>query len=180
MVMSCSRCGRQIREEDAVYCPYCSETLKAGVKRTDFPVAAGVLLIIAASICVVAGAVALGIFVATYGSGYYYGWESRNYYVPRYMDLFVTGFGILAFVYGLAAGIFSLKRKKYMHSLSGAIVGVAEGFLIVLAFAQQWPSSWVIGLLFGAPTIILSATGLLFVAISMKEFENKSSRPASS
>jgi DNA-directed RNA polymerase subunit RPC12/RpoP len=171
VVVTCSKCGRQTREEDAVYCPYCSEALRVGVvKRTDFPVSAGVLLVIGASVCVLVGAVALGIFVVTYGSDYYYyGWGWRHF-VPRYVDLFAGAFGILAFMYGVAAGVFSLKRKQYRHSLTGAIAEVMAGFLIVLVFAQQWPTSWVIGLMFGVPIILLSAAGLLFISISRKEF----------
>jgi CDP-diglyceride synthetase len=54
--------------------------------------------------------------------------------------------------------------------LTGAIAEVMAGFLIVLVFAQQWPTSWVIGLMFGVPIILLSAAGLLFVSISKREF----------
>jgi hypothetical protein len=146
--------------------------LKSGVSgRTDFPVAGGVLLILAASICVVAGMVALVIFVSTYQSTYYYDWGARSYYMPRYGDLFAATFGIVAFVYGLAAGILALKRKKFAHCVTGGLLTVFEGFAVVFAFAQQMPNSWILGALFGAPIIILSAPALLFISTSKEEFK---------
>lgn len=122
-------------------------------------------MIIAVSICVLAGVLAFVIFFSTYSYRYYAG-----YYSPRYWDLVAGGMGILAFVYGLAAGIFSLKRRMFVHCLVGGIVTVAEGFLLVLVFAQQWDSSWVVGLTFGVPIILLSSIGLFFISLSKNEY----------
>jgi hypothetical protein len=105
------------------------------------------------------------IFAATCDYRYYGG-----PYSPRYEDLLAGGGGILAFVYGLAAGIFSLKRKMFTHCLTGGVVTLAEGFLLVLAFAQQWSSSWVVGVMFGVPIILLSSTGLFFISLSKIEY----------
>ena len=90
--------------------------------------------------------------------------------MPRYEDLLAGTVGILAFMFGLTGGIFSLKRKKFIDCLIGGLLSTCEGFLIVFAFAQQWPSSWVIGLIFGLPIIVLSASALLFISVSKKEF----------
>ena len=170
-MLTCPKCGRKIVDEEAVYCPYCSRPLKTEVtKRTDFPTAGGVLLIIATTICVIAGIMALAVFLVTYQYTYYNGLAGYYSYMPRYVDLFAGFFGILALIYGLAAGILSLKRKKFLHCLIGGLLTVGEGFLIVIAFAQQWPSSWIIGMVFGAPMIILSVAGLLFVSIAKEEF----------
>ena len=148
-----------------MYCPYCSSQVKAALAgRKDFPIAGGVLLIIATSVCVVAGIVALGIFFATYPYSYHGNWG--YYYNPRYEDLFIGSFGIIAFVYGLGGGILSLKRTKLEHGVRGASLNLIEGFLIILAFARQWPSSWLTGVSFGIPIIILAGTALLFISIS--------------
>jgi len=170
MVLACPKCNRQIRDEDAVYCPYCSNPLSTGaLKRTDFPIAGGVLLIIAASVCVFVGIVSVGIFFATSQYMYYPDW--RVYYLmPRYENLLAGAVGILAFVYGLAAGILSLKRRKFVHCLFGGSIMACEGVLIILVLAQQWPSLWVVGLLLGLPVVVLSASGLLFVSVSREEF----------
>jgi LytS/YehU family sensor histidine kinase len=100
---------------------------------------------------------------ATYNYRYYGG-----PYSPRYEDLLAGG--MLAFVYGLAAGIFSLKRKMFAHCLTGGAATVAEGFLLVLAFAQQWDSSWAVGVMFGVPIILLSSVGLFFISLSKNEY----------
>ncbi len=172
MVLTCSKCGRQIRDEDAFFCPFCSNAVKATAsRRTDFPIAGGVLLLLAASICVLAGIVALAIFLSTYHYVYYYDWGARSYYAPRYWDLFAAAFGIVAFLQGLAAGILSLKRRKFAHCMVGGLLLILEGFAVVFAFAQQWPNSWILGILFGVPIIVLSVPALLFVSISKDEFE---------
>jgi hypothetical protein len=127
-------------------------------------------MILAASICIVTAIVASVIFLSTYRSAYYYGWNERGYYMPRYEDLLAGTVGIPAFIYGLAAGILALKRRKFVHCLAGGLLTVFEG-LIVFAFAQQWSGSWIIGTLFGVPIIVLSAPALLFVSLSKEEFK---------
>ena len=173
MVLSCPKCGRQIRDEDAVYCPFCSSVLKAGaVRHTDFPIAGGVLLILAASMCLLAGMVAMASFISSVQSGYYYDYPGQwRYYAPRYWDLFAATFGLVAFVYGLAGGILSVKRRKFAHCVAGGLLTILEGFAVVFAFAQPNPTVWIIGVLFGAPVIILSTPALLFVSISKEEFK---------
>ncbi len=166
MVESCPKCGRPIREEDWAFCPYCASPVRQGAsRRTDFPTAGGVLLIIAVSVCVFAGVMATMIFAAT--CNYHYYGDTCS---PRYEDLVAGGGGILAFIYGLAAGIFSLKRKMFAHCVTGGAATVAEGFLLILAFAQQWDSSWVVGMMFGIPIILLSSVGLFFISLSKNEY----------
>lgn len=121
-------------------------------------------MIIATSMCVVAGIVALAIFFATYPNFSHNYWT--HYYGPRYEDIFVGSFGIVAFIYGLAGGILTLKRMKSGQGERGAYLNLIEGFLIVLAFASQWPSSWVMGVSFGVPIIVLAGTALLFISMS--------------
>lgn len=166
MVETCPKCGRTIREEDAAFCPYCASPVgQEASRKTDLPTAGGVLLIIAVSACSLAGVIAIIIFASTYSYSYYGGYYSLGY------EALLAGAGsILAFVYGLAAGIFSLKRKKFTHCLTGGVITLAEGFLLVPAFAQQWSSSWIIGVMFGVPIILLSSTGLLLISLSKNEY----------
>lgn len=171
MVLTCSKCGRRISDEDAVYCPFCSNRLKIEVsKQTDFLIAGGVLLILAASICIITGMVALVIFVQSYQNPFYYGYGDRDY-TPRYEYLLAAAVGFLSFVYGLTAGILTLNRRNFDHCLTGGLLTVFEGFLIVFAFAHQYLGSWIIGALFGVPIMVLSALALLFVSISKEEFK---------
>jgi len=163
----CPKCGRTIRDEDAAFCPYCASPVGQNVsRRTDLPTAGGVLLIIAVSICVLATLVAILVYSSNYSYNYY-----GRYYLPSNEGLLAGAGGILAFVYGLNAGICSLKRKRYIHCLAGGVVMLAEGFLVVFAFAQQWSGSWIVGLMFGVPIIILSSIGLLLISLSKNEYK---------
>jgi hypothetical protein len=171
VVLTCPKCGREVHDEDAVYCPFCSNKLKIEVsKRTDFLTAGGVLLILAASICIIGGMAVLVIFVQSYQNPYYYGYRGSTY-TPPYEYLFAAVVGFLSFVYGLTAGILTLNRRNLDHCLTGGSFTVFEGFLIVFAFAHQYLSSWIIGALFGVPIMIISGIALLFVSISKEEFK---------
>jgi hypothetical protein len=166
MVETCPKCGRTIREEDAAFCPYCASPIGQNAsRRTDLPTAGGILLIIAVSMCAFAGVTAILFYSSNYSYSYY------NGYAPAYDTLLAGAGSILAFVFGLAAGISSLKRKEFKQCLIGGIITLAEGFLLVPAFAQQWSSSWTVGVMFGAPIILLSGTGLLFISQSKNEYK---------
>lgn len=171
MVRNCLKCGKEIQDETAAYCPHCASPVKPQLSKiSGFPIAGGVLLIIAASICLIVGIFAIGVFVSTYQYAYYYGWGSSYYYRPRYEDLLVGIFGTLAFALGLTAGITSLKRNAFAVSILGACFAVSQGFATVLAFVTQWPNSWIVGIIFGMPILVLATLGLIFTAISKAEF----------
>jgi hypothetical protein len=101
-------------------------------------------MIVTASICAVIGLAALAIFLSTYQSSYGYGWGLRTYFTPRCEDLLAGAVGIAAFVYGLAAGIMTLKRRNYNHCMAGGLLIMFKGVLIVFAFATQWSNSWIV------------------------------------
>ena len=164
-MLACPKCSRQIVEEDAVYCPYCSSQIKDRFLTVrDFPIVGGVLLIIAASVCMIIAVGTFGLFFTSYS--YLYFGIGGGYYLTRYEDLFIGLFGIIAFVYGFGGGILSLEGRRLRHGVRSAVLVTVEGFLIVLAFGQQWPNSWLVGVALGVPIIILAGTALLFIAIS--------------
>jgi len=162
----CSKCGRQVRDNDAVFCPYCATSLPSApgpyMKRTGFPVAAGILIIIGACAAVVSGLI--GIYV--------YFWYLRSSYYYHYFEWFITGFfGILGFAFGLTAGIFSLKRKLFPLSMIGMCLVLISGLVTIGNFATiQSSNSWMTGLLFGLPPTILAILSVIFAAVSHKEF----------
>ena len=155
--MNCLYCGREFKEEDAVYCPYCGVDLKAIKKRTGFPIAAGVLTIIASCICLIVAVPSL-VGVAVYS------WRFFSSTYP--ILLLVSGvLGVLAFALGLASGIFSFKRMRFGLTVAGESIvlasGVAGAFLVSL-FS---------GIILGLPVIILAILGVVFTAISKGEFK---------
>lgn len=162
MVMNCPHCGNEIRDEKAVYCPYCSKPVKDILrKKTGFPIAAGILTILAACIFVPVGAIFLGAYV----------WYSIQGF-PESLDVAITGFfSIQGFALGLASGIISLKRKYFGVAVAGLSLVILSGFIIIFGMAMRgYSTALTDGLIFGVPIIGLAILSLIFVAISKQEF----------
>ena len=162
--MNCPHCGTEIRDEKAVYCPYCSKPVKDILrKKTGFPIAAGIMTILAACVFVPIGAIFLGAFI-----GY-----SILYAHIYDIEVFVTGlFCIMGFAFGLASGITSLRRKHFALAITGLSIVIISGVAIFLGMAaRRYRTALTDGLAFGAtPIIVLAILSLIFVAISKQEF----------
>jgi hypothetical protein len=117
-------------------------------KRTGYPIAAGILTIIASCLTLYFGIRffrAVGLFWVLMGI-----------------------FGILAFAFGLTAGIFSIRRRRYGLSIFGMSLLTFMGFLMLLVPASF--SALLTALLFGLPLLILSILSVVFAAMSKDEF----------
>jgi hypothetical protein len=165
----CPRCGRSILEDDAYFCPYCTMSLTpvsappVRVKRSSFPVAAGVLTIIGACVAAVSGIVGLIGFYSVISYPYYY-------YYHQYEWLAMGAFGILGCALGLTGGIFTLMRRRFALCLTGMILIMISGFVTAGAFVLILWNGWGMGLLFGLPCIILSALSIIFASVSRGDF----------
>ena len=127
--MNCPNCGKEIIDEDATFCPKCGESLEPAdeiqQKRTDLVLAAAILSIIAAAFS--AGLGYIGVYqyvslVSYYGSSILLGF------------LILGVLGIVASAFGLAGGMFMLKRKRIKVSMLGVIlllVSVVSNFIIL-------------------------------------------------
>ena len=154
-IVNCPKCGKKLPDE-AVYCLFCGTSIKKEKKRTGFPIAAGVLTIIASCICILVGILFIAAFaVETYG---YY---EVGYLVPGI-------FALIGFAFGLTAGILTLKRRTFPLAVIGIIFIMISAFLTFIPFSEYYP--WTSGLLFGLPTLVLSILALIFTAISREEF----------
>lgn len=146
--MNCPNCGKEVPNQDAIFCPYCAKPIRMAQKRTGFPTASGVLTIIGSCIAILYGI--LGLIDA-----------SLNYYNSGPYAI-VGIFGILAFAFGLTGGILTLRRKVFVLAIIGISLVLISGIIISVAIP--------IGFIFGIPVMILSILGLIFTSISKREF----------
>lgn len=143
-----------------------------GVMRSGsaYPMAAGVMTIVAACICVFSGG--LNLFSSLWGYLYING----QYYPVNDPQQFVAGiFGVLAFILGLASGTTSLRRKHLALSITGMcfiIVSVPVMVLEMLASVRaHYGTVSPVGMaVFFAPPMVLAMLSLIFVAVSHREF----------
>lgn len=169
MVLTCPRCGRIARDESAVYCPFCGTVLRdKPVMMTGFPMAAGILAIIAACMCAAWGILGIAKFLDYMG---YHGYRYYHYSLP--IGLFLTDgvLGLLGFALGLSGGIMSLKRRNIALGILGACCMTYSGIAVTLAFGLMGYGllGWAYGLAFGVPTIGLSVLSLIFIGVSRSE-----------
>ena len=119
----CPNCGKEVLNEDAIFCPYCSKPLRSAKKQSGFPTTAGILAIIAACITIV-----IGIFeFLNFASDYPYNYR---YYIPYIFDnLFVGIWSTICFAVGLSAAIYSIKRKRFVLSIIGSSLLLVTAFV---------------------------------------------------
>jgi hypothetical protein len=169
--MQCPTCGKESSTNDAIYCPYCSKPLKLH-KRTPLPIAAGVLTTIGSSIIIIAAV--LSVISSLFYLIISYDYKISISFTSGYL-LFIGVLGIIAFAFGLGGGVSIFKRTTIVTSIVGLSLMIASGVMLSASYIwiadltnPLFPMSpiWIIGIL----TIILSILGLIFVAISRKEF----------
>jgi hypothetical protein len=138
------------------------ETSTIPTKRTDFPLAAGILLIIAASVALILGLI---------GSVTYELAVLKSEYLQNSSLYQLMGAsGIFGFAFGLTGGIYTLKRRRPILLGFGAVIIVICGLATIGMFATIGYDEWVMGLMLGAPPIILSILSGIFALVSIDEF----------
>ena len=130
-------------------------------RRTSFPIAAGILAIIAACACIITGVIGL-ILSAVSG-------------IAQFLVQGVIA--VLAFAFGLTSGIMSLKRSYFVITIIGICIITVAGLVNVVVFGVPLGFNYVIavapilmGLLLGLPILILSVLSIVLVLLSMREF----------
>jgi hypothetical protein len=117
-------------------------------KTTGYPIAAGILAIIASC---------LSLFIGI-----------RFFRAVGLFWVFMGIFGILVFAFGLMAGISSIRRRHFGLSIFGMSLLTAMGFFMLLVpalFGELFGA-----LLFGMPIVIPSILSLIYAALSEGEF----------
>ena len=164
--MNCPNCGKEIVDEDTVFCPQCGEPLEAEGEmlqnQTDLVLAAALLTIVAATF-------SSGI---AYISIYQY-ISLLSYYGHSVLEgfLILGVFGIAAAAFGVAGGVFMLKRKRIKVSMLGVILLVASVFVSYITI-QYYQYGFTDILLFSEISIfILSILSGVLVFTSKTEFD---------
>ncbi|MCZ2807835.1 MAG: zinc ribbon domain-containing protein [Candidatus Bathyarchaeota archaeon] len=168
--MNCPNCGKEILYEDATFCPKCGESLapedEIQQKRTDLVLAAAMLTIISAAFSAGLGYLAFDRYVSFFG----------------YSFSLVLGFlivGVLSTVvsaFGIAGGIFMLKRKYVNFSMLGVILLLVSAFgdyITLQYYRRQYSLQYgfmEIALFSAILIIIFSILSGIFVAKSKAEF----------
>jgi hypothetical protein len=155
--MHCPKCGKEV-PDDASYCAYCGTQIKTVIgRKTGFPIAGGILGIIASCVCIFVGI--LGILTSI----------QPDYPYPRLGILFMGIFTLIGFAFGLTGGILTLKRKNFSLAIIGISLILVSGFIIILVSMTVPYGSWG-AVIYGVPIILLSILSLIFTAISKQEF----------
>lgn len=169
--MQCPHCGKQVTDENAVFCPYCSKPLNAK-RHPTIPLASGTLTTISAIIVMITGLLSVSSALNTYG-GYGYGFIAGTN-----IFFWLAGiFEVAAFPVGLAGAIFQFRRRQFLVSaFSNVLLIVSAAFILAQSFftatLSNYESVTYTGLLlFGIPLLALSILSIVFVGISKAEFK---------
>ena len=172
MLLNCPYCGNEIVYEDATFCPKCGKSLApegemrqdsidVQQKSTDLVLAAGILTLISASFSSGLGYIAIYQYMSLLS---YYGHDLLQGF------LIMGIFGIVASAFGLAGGLFMLKRKRMKFSMLGVILLVASVFVTYIII-QYYQYGFTDVLLFSEISIfILSIWSGVLVFSSKAEF----------
>jgi hypothetical protein len=171
-LLICPNCGKESADEDAIFCPQCGKsftaegeleqnTIDVQQKGTDLVLAAGILSLISASFSSGLGYIAIYQYTSLLS---YYGHDLLQGF------LFMGIFAIVASAFGLAGGLFMLKRRYIKLSILGVILLVASVFVTYLII-QYYQYGFSDVLLFSEISIfILSICSGAFVFTSKAEF----------
>lgn len=146
--------------DEANFCIKCGEQIGAERPKSGFPLTGGILVILAASFVLISGLIYL-LYFTIYSSmsyGYYYPWYYGGW------SLILGIMCIIGFALGIVGGISSLTRKNFVVAVIGASFVIVGGSISLLTpFA----------ILLGIVSFVLGILGLILIAISKKEFANK-------
>lgn len=161
----CPKCGTEMPDE-AEFCMKCGRRISAEIPSSGFPIAGGILVILAASFAFVNGLIYLHYSICCNSWDLAHIQQTSIYYPWYYSgwSLILGIFCIIGFAWGLVSGILSLTRKNYVVAVTGASFVIAGG-----AIGLMTPFT----ILLGMACFILGVIGLIFIAISKEEFTNK-------
>lgn len=135
---------------------------KVRQRRTHFPIAAGIITIIASCVSCVFGIIGSGNVVGLAGG-------NANFDSWFLVWLLIGVLGFSGFAVGLSSGIFSLRRKRFMFALSGMSFLFVPSILITINFSA-YRGGMLFALFLGLPMVLSLMFSIIFIAISKGEF----------
>jgi hypothetical protein len=164
--LNCPNCGKEILDEDATFCPQCGEPLEPEDEMqqegTDLVPVAAILSIIAAAFSSGLGYISIYQYISL-----------LSYYEHSILQgfLILGVFGLVASAFGLAGGVFMLKRKWIKVSMLGVILLLASVFVNYITI-QHYQYGFTDILLFSEISIfIFSILSGVLVFTSKTEFD---------
>ena len=158
----CQECGNKLKETSKNHEE--NKIIVGNDTKRKLLKAAGILTIIAASLCFIV--VIIGLVAHANGSsnstpyGYY---EYYDYTIPQTQYLLDVAFGIFAFILGSVSGILILLRRLFSLTTIGLFGIMGAAFLLVVV--ELW-----FFVLLGVPILVLATLSMIFTAVSKSEF----------
>jgi hypothetical protein len=155
----CPECGKELKSKNE------ASEIKKSKKKNPYLMAAGIMVLIAASMC---------IFVAIFGAIEFSEGEYRHYptcwddcseriFLPQH--LLTSMFGVSAFIFGMISGISVLSKKLFSLSIVGNMLIMTAAISLILL-------STVHLILLGLPILVLAIISLSFTCFKRKDFSN--------
>ncbi len=162
-LLKCPHCGEEVPYEDVSFCPKCGKSLDLQQKSTDLVLAAAMLTIISAAFSAGLGYLAFDRYM------YYISFVDWGFLIIGFLSTVVSAFGI-------AGGIFMLKRKHINFSMLASILLLvsAVGNYVIIQYNYQkyyYVTNFTGIALFCEITIIIfSILSGIFITTSKAEF----------
>jgi len=151
----CSECGKELKND--------ASKNKKSNGRNSYLVAAGIMVIVAASLCILVGI--FGAIEFSEGDYQHYPsyWDdySERTFLPQH--LLTSMFGLSAFIFGMLGGISILSKKLFSLSVVGIM-------LIMTAAVSLMLLSPVHLILLGLPILVLACISLAFTCLKREDF----------
>ncbi len=168
--MKCPHCGRDVTVEGASFCPYCSKSLFLDTivteKKKLFPKIAGISAILGSVLMLSITIVYLATMSEFLGSPFsaharWFGNSSLLLCYCYYLTMVIVG--VISSIFGVAGGVFALKKRRKEFSIFGVSFLAASG---VALFLGANPTYFVNALSFtGISTVHAYKTWLQFSPI---------------
>ena len=151
----CSECGKELKND-------ASKNKKSNGKN-PYLMAAGVMVIVAASLCILVGIFGAIEFSEGDYQHYpsYWGDCSEKTFLPQH--LLTSMFGVSAFIFGMVSGISILTKKLFSHSVVGIMLIITAAVSLILLSPVHL-------ILLGLPILVLAFISLAFTYLKRKDF----------
>jgi len=164
-LLKCPHCGEEIPYENVSFCPKCGKSLEVQQNLTDLVLAAAMLTIISATFSAGLGYLAFDRYI------------SFSSYPDLTLGFLVVGvLSTIVSVFGIAGGIFMLKRKQVNFSMLGTIlllVSAVGNYITLQYYRLQYSLQYgfmEIALFSAILILIFSILSGIFVTASKAEF----------